>query len=133
GSVRLGYLNFNVTANASPKLRANAFANYNFGQHNVRAVANYVSGVVDERGPVTPAGVLGVNQFGPTTFGIDGKDWLSFDAHYLFDLTDDLRLSASIINLLDKDPPVSRQELGYDARIGSALGRTFEVGIKKTF
>ena len=67
------------------------------------------------------------------TPGIDGKDWLSFDFHYVFDLTEDLRLNASVVNLTDKDPPASRQELGYDPRIGSPLGRTFEIGVKKTF
>jgi iron complex outermembrane receptor protein len=133
GDDRLGFLNFNVVANAVPEWRANAFANYNFGQHNIRAVANYISGVDDERGPVTPAGVLGVNQFGLTTFGVEGKDWLSFDLHYNFEMTETLRLSASLVNALDKDPPASRQELGYDARIGNALGRTLELSVKQTF
>src|SRR5690606_33190184 len=133
GDDRLGFLNFNVVANASPEWRATAFANYNMDRHNIRFVTNFISGVVDERGPTTPAGILGVNQFGPTTYGIDGKDWLTFDTHYNFDLTETLRLSASIVNILDKDPPASRQELGYDARIGNPLGRTFEVGVKKTF
>lgn len=133
GDDRLGFLNFNVVANATPEWRANAFANYNFGRHNIRLITNFISGVDDERGPVTPAGILGVNQFGVTTFGVQGKDWLTFDAHYNFDLTEDLRLSASVVNILDKDPPASRQELGYDARVGNPLGRTIELGIKKTF
>jgi len=133
GDDRLGFLNFNVVANAVPEWRANGFVNYKWEQHNLRFVANYISGVVDERGPVTPAGILGVNQFGLTTFGVDGKDWLSFDLHYNFDVTETLRLSASVVNALDKDPPASRQELGYDARIGSPLGRTIEIGVKTTF
>ena len=58
---------------------------------------------------------------------------MSFDFTYLFDLTDTLRLTASIVNITDEDPPPAREELGYDPRIGSPLGRTFEVGIKKTF
>jgi hypothetical protein len=36
-------------------------------------------------------------------------------------------------NIQDRDPPAAREELGYDPRIGNPLGRTFEVGIKKTF
>ena len=61
---------------------------------------------------------------------VDVKDG---DFHYNFDLTDTLRLSASVDNILDADPPHAREELGYDPRIGNPLGRTFEVGIKKTF
>jgi hypothetical protein len=37
------------------------------------------------------------------------------------------------VNMFDEDPPESRQEMGYDPRIGSPLGRTFEVGLRKSF
>jgi outer membrane receptor protein involved in Fe transport len=58
---------------------------------------------------------------------------LTTDVNYLFDLTDTLRLTASIQNLFDKDPPPAQEELGYDPRLGNPLGRTFEIGVKKTF
>ena len=48
-------------------------------------------------------------------------------------MTEDLRLTATVQNITDEDPPESRQELGYDPRMGSPLGRTFEIGVKKTF
>jgi outer membrane receptor protein involved in Fe transport len=135
GSNQLGYLNFATIANASSRWRANANVNYNIDKHNFRLVANYVEGVVDQRGCTTPAGRQpgSLTVYGPTCWGVDGTDWLSFDFHYNFDLTDTLRLSASVDNILDKDPPHAREELGYDPRIGNPLGRTFEVGIKKTF
>ncbi len=56
-----------------------------------------------------------------------------FDFTYLFQVTEDLRLTATVGNILDKDPPYSRQELGYDPRQGNPLSRTFEIGVKKTF
>jgi len=118
-------------------------------QHNFRLGANYVSGVDDERGPTTPGGyfpgtstcttvIVGAAcpagvPFIATTWGIKGKDWLSFDFTYLFELTETMRLTATVSNITDKDPPQSRQELGYDPRIGNPLGRTFEIGLKKTF
>jgi outer membrane receptor protein involved in Fe transport len=128
GDDRLGTLNFATVANAASEWRANANANYKLGAHNFRMNVNYISGVLDERGPITPAGGRGL-----TTFGVDGKDWLSYDLFYVYDITDTLRLNVSMVNALDQDPPPSRQELGYDPRIGSPLGRTFEVGVKKTF
>ena len=71
--------------------------------------------------------------YGQTTYGVESGDWLAFDFTYLFRVTEDLRLTATIQNLTDEDPPESRQELGYDPRMGSPLGRTFEIGVKKTF
>jgi outer membrane receptor protein involved in Fe transport len=134
---RLGTLNFATIANAAPEWRANGHINYNMDQHNLRFMVNYISGVYDERFPtgIAPAaaGAITGVAWGGSTYGIDGKDWLSFDLHYVFDITDTMRFNASIVNLTDKDPPASRQELGYDPRIGSPLGRTFEVGLKKTF
>jgi outer membrane receptor protein involved in Fe transport len=135
GSNQLGNLNFATVAFASSRWRANANANYNIGKHNFRFVANYIEGVTDQRGCTTPAGRQpgSTVPYGPTCWGVDGTDWLSFDFHYNFDLTDTLRLSGSIDNILDADPPHAREELGYDPRIGNPLGRTFEVAIKKSF
>ena len=132
---RLGFLNYAVVGFASPELRANASINYALDQHNFRLAAQYVSGVTDERGAITPGGFLPgtTTPYGVTTYGVESGDWLSFDATYLFRVTEDLRLTATVSNITDEDPPQSRQELGYDPRMGSPLGRTFELGIKKTF
>lgn len=42
-------------------------------------------------------------------------------------------MSVSMVNFTDEDTPRSRQEIGYDPRIGNPLGRTFELGMRKTF
>jgi len=119
GDDRLGNLNFATVASAAPEWRANAFVNYAFGPHNIRLQENFVSAVTDER----PG----------TQYGENGDDWLTTDIYYNLDLPADMRLSVSIANLFDKDPPPAAEELGYDPRLGSPLGRTFEVGLKKTF
>jgi outer membrane receptor protein involved in Fe transport len=63
-----------------------------------------------------------------------GDDWIAVDFHYTVDLVNwDATLNASIQNLTDEMPPESRQEMGYDPRIGNPLGRTFEVGLTKRF
>lgn len=132
---RLGFLNYAVVGFSSPELRLNASINYALDQHNFRLGAQFVSGVTDERGPLTPGGFLPgtTTPYGVTNYGVESGDWLSYDFTYLFRVTDDLRLTASVNNITDEDPPESRQELGYDPRMGSPLGRTFELGIKKTF
>jgi outer membrane receptor protein involved in Fe transport len=126
---RLGFLNFAAAAAAAPEWKGNAYASYKMGPHTFRLQFNYVSGVNDERGPFTPPG----STVGASTFGVEGKDWFSQDLYYNFDLTDTLRLSASIVNILDRKPPFAREELSYDPLIGSPLGRTIEIGVKKTF
>ena len=56
------------------------------------------------------------------------------DFHYTLDLVNwDATVSASIENIADEMPPASRQEMGYDPRIGNPLGRTFQVGLTKRF
>jgi iron complex outermembrane recepter protein len=128
GDDRLGFRNFGSTSFAAPEVRANAYANYVWGEQNFRLALNFVSGVVDERGPVTPQGLTT-----PTTFGVAAEDWIAADFHYSVNLPGDVKVFASVENIFDQDPPPSREQIGYDPKIGSALGRTFEIGLKKSF
>jgi iron complex outermembrane recepter protein len=145
GADRLGNLNFATIGLASSKWRANFNANYSQDIHNIRLVLNYISGVKDERffdddgnlagaAALTPAGRQPgtTDPFGPSLFGVRGKDWISADLHYVVDLPW-VTVGASIVNIADRDPPDSRQELGYDPRIGNALGRTFELSLRRQF
>lgn len=144
GDDRLGTLNFATIANAAPEERINLNANYSRGDHNLRLVLNYTSGVDDERyinddGSVNVAGLVpsgrptgGTGANPPSYYGVFGDDWLSTDLHYIWDW-EFATLSFSVVNLLDEDPPDSRQEMGYDPRIGNPLGRQLEVGFRKTF
>jgi iron complex outermembrane recepter protein len=134
GGDRLGLLNFAVVGFATPKWRAGFTTNYGWAAHNVRLRLNYVSRVEDARGPIRPAGIdpeTGV-RFTDTTFGVKGEDWVSADLHYVVDLPwrDGLTLGASIVNVTDRDPPLTRVELGYDPRMGSPLGRTWELSLR---
>ncbi|MDO9521234.1 MAG: TonB-dependent receptor [Pseudohongiella sp.] len=147
GASRLGFLNFATIANAVSEWRGNFTTNYSEGDHNYRLTAQYVKGVKDDRfftaagdrvgdAALTPAGRQpGTNTpFGPSTYGVFGEDWISFDFHYTLDLPRwDATVNASVVNIADEMPPASRQEMGYDPRIGSPLGRTFEVGLTKRF
>lgn len=132
---RLGYLNFATVGDASSELRGNLSANYRWDVHNFRLAMNYVQGVDDERGPIQQDGYLPGTTVpvGLNYYGVEGDDWMTFDFTYMFSVTDNLRLTATVANILDKDPPYSRQELGYDPRMGNPLGRTFEIGVKNIF
>jgi outer membrane receptor protein involved in Fe transport len=119
GDDRLGFLNFNGAAIAAPEWRVNGFATYRMDQHTFRLGANWTSAVKDDRPGLQ--------------WEEDGEDPIYLNFYYLFDITEDMRLSASVENIFDRDPPKGQIEYGYDARLGSALGRTVEIGIKKTF
>lgn len=141
---RLGYLNFATVGAAQSEYRGNFSTNYSIGDHNIRAVVNYVSGVDDERylnadGTINnsllrPEGY----QPGTTTpfdfsyYGVIGDDWVTGDLHYLW-RAPWVTVGLSVINVTDEDPPASRQEFGYDPRIGSPLGRQFELSLRKQF
>jgi len=116
---RLGHLNFATVAFAAPKLRANFSANYAMGPHNFRLGVDYVSKVNDERPGVQ--------------YGENGEAWITADFTYRLVLKDDWTFTATVQNIFDRDPPPAQEELGYDPRLGDPLGRTFEIGVKKTF
>jgi hypothetical protein len=140
---RLGYLNFATVGATQSEWRGSFNVNYAVGDHNIRAVVNYVSGVDDERylnpdgTPIVsllrPAGVQpGTSTpFAPSMFGVYGEDWKTGDLHYLWKAPW-ATLGLSVLNVTNEDPPASRQEFGYDPRIGSPLGRVFEVSFRKS-
>jgi outer membrane receptor protein involved in Fe transport len=119
GDDRLGTLNFATVASAAPEWRANFSANYALDRQNFRIGVGYVSAVTDERPGIQ--------------FGESGEDWVVVDLTYRYELNDNTAFTASVGNLLDRDPPPAQEELGYDPRLGNALGRTFEIGVRHSF
>ena len=110
----------------------------------IREFKGAVDGVKDERyynadGTINEAALVPggfqpgtTTPFEPSYYGVDPGGWLAGDFHWIWD-HEWASFTASINNITDEDPPASRQEFGYDPRIGNPLGRTFEVGIRKTF
>ena len=119
GDDRLGKLNFATFAQAAPEWRANFAVNYQLDRQNFRLGVNYVSAVSDERPGIQ--------------YGEEGEDWITADFTYRLELNDDLAVTASVGNMLDRDPPPAQEEFGYDPLIANPLGRTFELGVKKAF
>ncbi|WP_375284023.1 TonB-dependent receptor domain-containing protein [Marinicauda pacifica] len=119
GDDRLGFLNFATFAQAAPELRANFNANYRLDRQNFRLGVNFVSAVQDERPGIQ--------------YGEDGEDWITADFTYRFEISEAFALTATVANMFDEAPPAAQQEFGYDPWMANPLGRTFEIGIRKSF
>lgn len=115
-SNRLGKLNFQTFATSGPRTRANASANYAIDEHNFRLGVNFASAVTDDR-----AG---------TQLDEHGKNWITADFTYRFEYAENVSLTLTVQNILDRDPPLVQEEFGYDPFIADPLGRTIEIGIK---
>jgi len=117
----LGFANYSRDGDLVSEWRANASLNYNLGDHNLRYVMRYIQGVKDDRYLGTPNERI--------------DDFVTSNLYYQYTtpFDPDLILSFSIENLTDEDPPFTVQQYSYDPFIGNALGRTFEVGVRKTF
>ena len=68
------------------------------------------------------------------------EDNIRIDSHFTHDLhfhwtvkEDRLNLWATLLNLTDKDPPYSGEDLNYDAFTHNPLGRIFKLGFTYTF
>ena len=84
-------------------------------------MTRYIQGVKDDR------------FLGTANEQID--DFITQNLYYQYTLPwdEDFVLSLSVENLTDEDPPFTVQQYSYDPFIGNALGRTYEIGIRKTF
>ena len=117
----LGFANYSRDGDLVSEWRGNASLNYNIGEHNIRYVTRYIQGVKDDR------------FLGTANEQID--DFVTQNLYYQYTLPwdEDFVLSLSVENLTDEDPPFTVQQYSYDPFIGNALGRTYEIGIRKTF
>ena len=91
--------------------------------HNVRLYARYIDSM-----EVTPTSSMYGRQ-GITKL----DDMLTFDAHYSITLLDEsLKVTQSALNLTDEDPPLTPNELAYDAYTHNPLGRVLQLGLRYT-
>ncbi|WP_153067012.1 TonB-dependent receptor domain-containing protein [Steroidobacter cummioxidans] len=101
-----------------PKLRGSAYWDYSIGDHGLRWTSRYIDGVTDLRASV-PDGFRGVGSF------------LTHDLVYRLQLPSETMLTASVINLTDRDPPLVRLDLSYDPFIANPLGRYFKLAFSR--
>ena len=108
----LGRLNY-TTSLARPlvKLKLRGFLNYAWKSLNLRYTASYADDYRDEDRRV--------------------DSHLTHDLHAHYGLLQGwMELWASVVNLLDEDPPFVPREMNYDAFTHDPYGRTLKVGIR---
>jgi len=124
----LGYLNSGRLPGAISKWRGSLSAEYDRGQHSLNARLNYIEGVTDDTR--LPGGA---NTAVVTTDPVHGGAYTTVDLTYMLQLTPTWSFNASVLNLFDKDPPLTIQTLNYNAAIADPYGRSFKVGVRMQF
>lgn len=117
----LGFANYSRDGDIISEWRSTTTLNYHVGLHNLRYAYRFIQGVKDDR------------FLGTAYENID--DFATHNLYYQYTLPwdENFTLSFSIENLTDEDPPFTQQQYSYDPSIGNALGRTYEIGLRKTF
>ena len=110
---------------SQPQWKGSAFAEYNRGDHNLRWTIRYVDNMVDTRG--------GSSTFATNQNGRKIDAFITHDLAYRVFLPWDTTLTASVINVLDEDPPFARLDLSYDPFTANPLGRYYKLGVTKKF
>lgn len=136
----LGKANYDVATQA-PKWRANFYVEFERDIHNIRLVADYDGKLKDDR-PSLFLPNINTNPTGGYVLdpannvaagGSTVKANLVFDLHYRVLLPQDFTVTASVLNLADKDPPFARLPYTYDPFVASGVGRSYKVSVRKKF
>ncbi|MGH6998749.1 MAG: TonB-dependent receptor [Phenylobacterium sp.] len=110
---------------SQPQWKGSAFAEYTRGDHNVRWTIRYVDDMVDTR--------AGSSTFATNQTGMKIDAFVTHDLAYRVFLPWDTTLTASVINVLDEEPPFARLDLSYDPFTANPLGRYYKLGVTKKF
>ena len=122
GGDRVGQFNRSNFSRSLPQWKANVSANYEMGNHNLRAVARHIDSYTDER-PGAARGNVGEEIDSQTTF----------DVFYTWQSEWNLDLGLSVVNVTDEDPPFAAFDLNYDPYTHNPFGRTVKVSLTKRF
>jgi iron complex outermembrane receptor protein len=110
-----GFLNDGDPFTPMPELKGNFYTKFAMDNHHFTYAIRYISDYVDARPSI------------PGLARIDSQ--VTHDIHYNVDLFDAAKLSFSVINLTDEDPPSASTNLNYDAFTHNAFGRLVKVGL----
>jgi iron complex outermembrane receptor protein len=125
----VGLLNDTVPFPSKPQVKGALFARYVNGSHRLTNYVRYTDDYTDSVPP--PANTFPA--------GSNPRDFSRIDSHITWDMTysvglldEKLNLSATLVNILDNDPPRTAQDLNYDPFTHNPLGRTIKVGFSYT-
>ena len=131
-----GKLNFQTTAYPLPEWKGQGYVDFGAGRFDSRLTVNYSDSYLDQRSLVTTSGPFGPDaSLGGTVVsnGARIKKFVTADFNLRVQLPADVTLTATVNNIFDKQPPFARLEYNYDPFTGSALLRTFKVGLSTKF
>lgn len=109
-----------IGAGTLPELRGSVYLDFSTANQGVRVTTRYIDGVTDVR-----AGLVGR--------GVEIGSFLTHDLTYRLSLPAETTVTASVINIADKDPPFARLELSYDPFIANPYGRYYKLLLNKKF
>jgi iron complex outermembrane receptor protein len=122
----VNHLNYQTQIVPVPQWKAQAYAEYTRGPHNLRATLNYVDSYVDQRtSPYPPIGVSSAGQ--------KIEAFKTVDLTYRFLAPWDTTFVFTVDNVFDEEPPFARLDLGYDPFTANPLGRTYKLNVTKRF
>ena len=127
----VGYLNYQTISYPIPRWKGNAFAEYSWGDHNIRWQSKYTNGYIDQR---TAPFAASPNYNGlvlPQGKKIESN--LTSDVTYRVFLPWNITATASIMNVTDEAPSFARLDLNYDPFTGDPIGRSYKIGFQKKF
>lgn len=127
----VGFTNYERFPGTISEWRALGHVNYSMGPWNFRYEVRFVDGVKDDRPKPTIFDASGTLR--TIDFGAKVDDYYSHNLYANWNGPWETQIALSIVNLFDEDPSEARHQLGYDPYIGDPLGRTFKLGIRKSF
>ncbi|HEY0681599.1 MAG TPA: TonB-dependent receptor [Steroidobacter sp.] len=110
-------------AGSLPEIRGAAYVDFANANQGLRLTARYVDGVKDVR--------TSLDQTVPA--GLNVGSFLTYDAVYRLSLPGETTITASVINLTDEDPPLTRLDLSYDPFLANPYGRYYKLLLNKKF
>ena len=127
GADAAGYLNFgNPIATSLPKLKGQVSAGYYWGGYRLVSFLNYISSYED-RGSMNSGNAAVEEVFGT----IDS--FVTWDVSFLWDLSEDVNIALSGMNLLDTMPPLVNIEQAYDGFTHDPKGRRLKLALSCNF
>jgi iron complex outermembrane receptor protein len=132
----VNHLNYQTQIFPVPTWKAQVFAEYTNGPHNLRTTLNYVDSYIDQRtSPFAPNVVrdAAANPVPLTNKGQKIKAYATVDVSYRVFLPWDTTAVFTVDNIFDEDPSFARLDLGYDPFTGNPLGRTYKLNVTKKF
>ncbi len=114
-----GFLNYNQgpSFTSKPEIQASASLTFENDDHYAGLILRHVGSYDDTGAPADLAHLATIDS--QTTF----------DGHYVFGGLEGWKMSLSIVNIADEDPPEARGDLAYDPFTHNAFGRTIKLGV----